>query len=149
MSAYISVYIRANKSSPWIWLTSYSRSSEMYGLFKDKVPYEQYVPLTDAMLATAKVEAESMIERLRKSIQEYQSTIDFLAQLYSKNSNDLEEILTRRYDELELIEDCENQIKDLQYIIAEIVQYQDFVENQNMDDSSEVEYVIAKDCSPD
>lgn len=151
MSAYISIYIRANKSSQWIELTSYSRNTKVFQLLQKSIGYGKFAPLTEEILDLAANDAKDRIEISRKSIQECKSNIAFLTQLYSKNPSGLDVILERRYDELSLIEETEQDIEKYKRAMHELQLYREFLGTQDLEKmyrTSEVEYCLAYEANP-
>lgn len=152
MSAYMYFYLKQNASNGvFLNIGWYCRSSPMYQAFSDLVGWEKYAPLTNEMIAAARRFLENDIAMSDKQISYDRRDIEEIDSLIVKGAPQLDELMERRHEYLQTIEEIEDDKKEteeaLSYLdfLARIIECNDAAYNN----SSEIGTVfVAHECDP-
>lgn len=118
MSAYVSIWIRANTGGPYICLDEWSRSHPMYSSLSELVPYETFKALSEESLQLAMDSCDEAIQLQKEFLAKDAAAIEFLkdcahieaAQLMEQY-HDLKEEEEADQKELDTIERTKSQLQ--------------------------------------
>lgn len=121
MSAYMTFYLKQNAhDGVFIELSWYCRSSSMYQAFSDLIAYEKYAPLTPEMIAAAHKFLEDDLAATDKQITCERRYIEEIDSLIVKGAPQLDELMDRRHDYLQTIEEIEDDKKETEEALSDL-----------------------------
>ena len=143
MSEYIMFYIKDDKSSRWIELNSFPRSTEMFQICKHEVGWEQWRELPIETIMTLQNECGEHIDREREMIETYRCNNEYLKTL----NRPVSEIMDEKNSNDEMIRECEETLQELSGVMAELKVYAAILDNSYYSDNK-VHICLAHECSP-
>ena len=144
MSAYISIWIKANSGGPYICLNAYSRSSKIYQVMEQQVPFGTFKELAGDMLREGIDLLESSIQLDNESIQDNEAAIKFLQGVVHLDADELEE---RFFDYRTTLAQLREGIKETEFAIAQLRTFWQILDEQQYGDNTGTLY-IAHECDP-
>ena len=144
MSAYISIWIKANSGGPYICLNSWSRSTVMYQTMSDLVAYGTFKELAEDMLREAINLATADIKNSRDMINHNNETIAFLRGCPQLSA---EELLDNYNEYKDSNEEYQKDIEETEFAIAQLKTFWQILDEQQFGDNVGTLYV-AHECDP-
>ena len=121
MSAYMYFYLKQNaQAGVFIELSYYCRSTPMYQAFSDLVGWEKYEPLTIEMIAAARKFLENDLALTDKQISYERRDIEEIDNLIIKGAPQLDDLMDRRHDYLQTIEELEDDKKETEAALSDL-----------------------------
>ena len=144
MSAYISIWIKANSGGPYICLNSWSRSTVMYQLFNHQVDYGTFKELAEDMLREAIDLATADVKTSRDMINHNNETLAFLRGCPQLS---VEELLDNYNEYQDSNDQYQESIDETEFAIAQVRTFWQILDEQQYGDNTGTLY-IAHECDP-
>lgn len=152
MSAYMYFYMKQNaQNGVFLNLEWYCRSSPMYQAFSDLVGWEKYAPLTPEMIASARKFLENDLALSDKQISNERRDIEEIDSLIVKGAPQLDDLMERRHDYLQTIEEIEYDKKETEEALSDLDFLARIVECNDATYASAAEVgtvFVAHECDP-
>lgn len=143
MSAYISIWIRANSGGPYICLDEWSRSHPMYSSLSELVPYETFKELSEEGLQQAMDSCDEAIQLQKEFLAKNAAAIEFLKDCAHVDATQLME---QYYDLKEEKEAIQKELDALEQTKSQLQFYLDILNEQAY--SKAATLYVAHECDP-
>lgn len=138
MSAYISIWIKANSGGPYICLNSWSRSTVMYQLFNHQVDYGTFKELAEGMLREAIDLATTDVKTSRDMINHNNETLTFLRGCPQLS---VEELLDNYNEYQDSNGQYQESIDETEFAIAQLKTFWQILDEQQYGDNTGTLYI--------
>ena len=144
MSAYISIWVRANSGGPYICLDIWSRSTEFFNIMSEMVAYGTFKELAEDMLREGIDDARAQIERYNDMIADEKEAIKFLQSCVQLKGD---ELLERFFDHKNSIDESQQLIDRLESVIAQCQFFIDMIDEQSYGENT-AKFYLSYECDP-